>query len=210
MCRRPPIREPDASPKRTAAPISNRQLAPCCSPHASQLVERRKHGFQFYTHDGGQIRSDADVFFKGGKKTGESHADGVKTGRQLVGPGTSLGCWSRGRGWPPLPRLQKPTPRSRPSAACRSVAHHSSKLARDRLSLARPPESPRRTIPWRFRTRAPRIRSRSCFTLLYLPGVAFAAVLVFLRCFHRELCRARNGLTRKRVRSIHFQTVLPR
>ncbi len=28
------------------------------------------------------------------------------------------------------------------------------------------------------RTRAPRARSRSCFTLLYLPGEAFAAVLV--------------------------------
>src|SRR5438876_200048 len=34
--------------------------------------------------------------------------------------------------------------------------------------------------------------------------------LGFRRCFHRELCRARNGLIRKPVGSIHFKTVLPR
>ena len=177
--------------------------------HAPQLVERRKHGFQFYAHDGRQIRSDADVFFKGGKKTGKSHADGVKPGRQLLAPEHSLGIRQEAVAGRHSHGFRNQLHARAHLRRARSVAHHSGKLARDRLRL----RARRNRREGRYhggQDQDPQDSEPFLFHFALPPWCSIGRRLGFLRCFHRELCRARNGLTRKRVRSIHFQTVLPR
>jgi len=145
-----------------------------------------------------------------GRKPARSNADTVKNRGRACHPGTCLACWSGNRAWPQLPSLRKSTPRSRPSAAVPAASCTTPRSLPETGFACAAAGIAGKDETMTVRTRAPRIRSRPCFTLSYLPGAAFAAVLVSGGgAFYRELCRARNGLIRKPVRSIHFNLVLP-
>ena len=143
---------------------------------ATQLLEGRVHGFQFYANHGRQIGADANVLFEGRKKTGKGHAQGVETGEQLVPLENALRVRQQAR---------------QPSNACkfgnklnarahlrraRSVTHHPRKLAEHRLGL----RGRRFDSKGRNRSRqdqGPQDSELPLFHVLYLPGAVLAVVL---------------------------------